>query len=115
MLASRPPLQDTESFSELFSRTQIIVFRFIYGLHGGPPEEVEDLTCDTYLRAWKGWNRFSGDDHDALCWLFTIARHLVIDAHRRKKSHLDYSSERLDDTNLEAMFLSTQQTPEEQG
>jgi RNA polymerase sigma factor (sigma-70 family) len=45
---------------------------------------------------------------------FTIARHLVIDAHRRTKTHLDDSSEQLDDTNLEAMFLSTQNTPEEQ-
>ena len=114
MLASRPPLQDTESFSNLFSRTHIIVFRFIYGLHGGPLEEVEDLNCDNYLRAWERRNHFSGDDHDALCWLFTIARHLVIDAHRRTKTHLDNSSASLDETNLEAMFLSTQQTPEEQ-
>jgi hypothetical protein len=41
MQPSRLPLQDTESFSDLFSRTQIIVFRFIYGLLGGPLEEVE--------------------------------------------------------------------------
>jgi RNA polymerase sigma-70 factor (ECF subfamily) len=113
MLASRPPLQDIASFSILFSRTQIIVYRFIYGLHGGPLEEVEDLTCDTYLRAWKGRNKFSGDDHDALCWLFTIARHLVIDAHRRDKTHRDDSAESLDDTYLDAMIVSVQHTPEE--
>lgn len=114
MLADQPSLQDAESFSNLFIRTQLVIFRFIYGLHGGPLQEVEDLTCDTYLRAWKGRKNFSGDDHDALCWLFTIARHLVIDAHRRKVTHPDDSSERLDDITLASMFLSTQQTPEEQ-
>ena len=89
MRASQPPLQDPEAFSNLYTRTQIIIFRFIYGMHGGPIEEVEDLTCDTFIRAWKGRAHFFGDDHDALCWLFTIAHHLVIDAHRQRKAHPD--------------------------
>jgi RNA polymerase sigma-70 factor (ECF subfamily) len=114
MLVSRSPLLDSESFSNLFERTQLIIFRFIYGLHGGPLEEVEDLTSDTYSRAWKGRNQFSGDDQDALCWLFTIARHLVIDAHRKEKNHLNETLERLDDTTLEAMFLSSELAPEDQ-
>lgn len=114
MLASRSPLQDAESFSNLYIRTQLIIYRYIYGLHGGPLEEVEDLTCDTFLRAWKGRSNFSGGDHDALSWLFTIARHLVIDAHRRKKTRPDDTTEILEDTSLDAMFLSSQHNPEEQ-
>lgn len=114
MLAFRSSLQDAESFGHLFSRSQLIIFRFIYGLHGGPLQEVEDLTCDAFLRAWKGRKSFSGDEHDALCWLFTIARHLVIDAHRRRKSHPDDETELLDDATLNAMFISDQITPEEQ-
>ncbi len=114
MQASQPPLQDPEAFSNLFTRTQIIIFRFIYGLHGGPLEEVEDLTCDTYLRAWKARLRFRGDDHDAICWLFTIARHLVIDAHRRGKAHPDHNFVELDDTSIDAMFPSAQIPVEEQ-
>jgi RNA polymerase sigma-70 factor (ECF subfamily) len=113
MRASQPPLQDPETFSNLYARTQIIIFRFIYGMYGGPIEEVEDLTCDTFIRAWKGRDRFWGDDHDALCWLFTIARHLVIDAHRRQRAHPDDNSLELDDININAMFSSTQITPEE--
>lgn len=113
MQASHPPLKDPETFSSLYARTQIIIFRFIYGLHGGPIEEVEDLTCDTFLRAWKGRDRFWGDENDALCWLFTIARRLVIDAHRRKKVHLEDNLDSLDETNLNAVFLSSQIPPEE--
>ena len=113
MRASHPPLQDPETFSNLYARSQIIIFRYIYGLHGGPIEEVEDLTCDTFMRAWKGRSRFWGDDHDALCWLFTIARHLVIDAHRRKKAHPEDNSVVLDDININTMFASTGILPEE--
>lgn len=114
MRASQPPLQDPETFSNLFARAQIIIFRFIYGMHGGPVEEVEDLTCDTFMRAWKGRGRFFGDDHEALCWLFTIARHLVIDAHRRRKAHPDNSNMILDDTSFDVINISSQVTPEEQ-
>jgi len=113
MQAYNSSLQDSEAFSELFTRTQIAIFRFIFGLHGGPIQDVEDLTCETFLRAWKGRRGFSGDEHDAICWLFTIARHLVIDAHRRKKSHTEDETERLDDATLDALFQSIQQTPED--
>jgi RNA polymerase sigma-70 factor, ECF subfamily len=113
MRATQPPLQDPEAFSNLYTHSQIIIFRFIYGMHGGPVEEVEDLTCDTFMRAWKGRGRFFGDDHEALCWLFTIARHLVIDAHRRRKSHPDDNQGLLDDSSLDALYRSSQLTPEE--
>ena len=113
MQVKQPTLQDPQAFSNLFDRTQIIVFRFIYGLHGGPVEDVEDLTCDTFLRAWKGRLHFAGDEHDALCWLFTIARHLVIDAHRWKKVHEAEIMLELDEINFNTMAISAVDTPEE--
>ena len=114
MHVNRSPLQDPEAFSQLYDRTQIIIFRFIYGLHGGPLEEVEDLTCDTYLRAWKARSRFRGDQHDALCWLFTIARRLVIDAHRHRKTSEEDTQIRLDEASSEFTAQSGSKTPEEQ-
>ncbi len=114
MLSPQPSLLDPEAFGNMYERTKIIIFRFIYGIHGGPVEEVEDLTCDTFLRAWRGRSRFVGDEHDALCWLFTIARRLVIDAHRRNKSRRTNSQVKLDDTNLPPAMMFSQETPEEQ-
>jgi RNA polymerase sigma-70 factor (ECF subfamily) len=78
------PLRSAEAFADLYDRTHLIVFRYIYGIHGGPAEEVEDLAADTYIRAWRARRRFEGDQDDALRWLFQIARRLVIDAHRRR-------------------------------
>jgi RNA polymerase sigma-70 factor (ECF subfamily) len=85
MIRPDAPLQDSAVFSQLFERTHGIVYRFIFGLQGGPGHEVEDLAAETYLRAWKSRANFQGDDQAALSWLFTIARRLVIDSARRYK------------------------------
>jgi RNA polymerase sigma-70 factor (ECF subfamily) len=87
MTQTNRPLQDPVIFAQLFEQHHLAVFRFIYGLSGGPLPEVEDLTAETFLRAWKARRRFEGEQHAAIGWLLTIARHLVIDAARRRKSH----------------------------
>lgn len=78
------PLEDAGAFSQLYERAHLMVFRFIYGLHGGPVQEVEDLTAETFMRAWKARQRFDGNEDAAVGWLLRIARNLVIDTHRRK-------------------------------
>jgi RNA polymerase sigma-70 factor, ECF subfamily len=93
-----PPLQDPDTFGQFYNRTHLIVFRFIYGINGGPTQDVDDLTAETYLRAWKARRRFHGNDQAALGWLFTIARHLVIDAYRRNKIRKEEHS--LDSDNI---------------
>src|SRR5690349_2755524 len=56
----------------------------MYGLSGGPLQEVEDLTAETYARAWKTRQQFNGDERAALGWLLRIARNLAIDLSRRR-------------------------------
>jgi RNA polymerase sigma-70 factor (ECF subfamily) len=80
------PLEEPEAFNQLFEHTHTSVFRFIYALHGGPQQEVEDLTAETFMRAWKARRRFQGDRQAATGWLLQIARNLVIDAHRRRQA-----------------------------
>ena len=96
----RRPYATADAFSQLFDRTNRIVFRYIYGIGGGSPQDVEDLTAETFLRAWKARHRFSGDEDAALGWLLQIARHLVIDSYRRRKIITD---EHLDAADLIAM------------
>lgn len=79
-------LSDRETFSELYEHTHLAVFRYIYSLHGGPKEDVEDLTAETFSRAWKARCRFQGTPQAANGWLFKIARNLVIDSSRRENT-----------------------------
>ena len=59
------PLESAEAFSALYERNYRSVYRYLYGLRGGPAEDVEDLTADTFARAWKSRRSFAGDPHSA--------------------------------------------------
>jgi len=76
---------NADSFTRLYETTHLIVFRYVYGLSGGPAQEVEDLTAETYIRAWKTSHHFTGNERAALSWLLSIARNLAIDLARRRK------------------------------
>ena len=79
------PYASTEHFRQLYERAHLSIYRYIYSLHGGPAEEVEDLAAETFERAWKGRKRFRGDEDAATGWLITIARNLVVDAQRKRR------------------------------
>ncbi len=86
---SEAPYASAEAFRQLYGQTHVSVYRFIYSLHGGPAEAVEDLTAETFERAWKARHRFrtseEGVENAATGWLITIARNLVFDARRKQK------------------------------
>jgi RNA polymerase sigma-70 factor (ECF subfamily) len=60
------------------------LYRTAYHLTGNP-FEAEDLTQETYLRAFRGFAGYRGGD--ARSWLFTILRHAFIDECRRQGRH----------------------------
>ena len=78
-------IPNTGTFTRLYEATYLIVFRYVYGLSGGPLQEAEDLTAETYARAWKTRQNFNGNEQAALSWLLRIARNLAIDLSRRRK------------------------------
>jgi len=78
-------IPDTDAFTHLYEKTRLSVFRYVYGLSGGPQQEAEDLTAETYTRAWGAHQHFNGNDQAALGWLLRIAKNLVIDSSRRRK------------------------------
>jgi len=85
-------IPNKDAFTRLYEETHLIIFRYVYGLSGGPLQEAEDLTAETYARAWKTRQGFRGDGGAALGWLLHIARNLAIDlARRRKVRDLDES------------------------
>lgn len=82
-------LQEARSFSLFYEKSHRSAFRYIYAMTGGPLQEVEDMTAETFYRAWKHRDQFKGTERAAHAWLLTIARNLVFDSHRRQKSHIE--------------------------
>lgn len=81
-------LANPEAFSAMYDHTHIQVFRYIYGLRGGPLEDVEDLTAETYIRAWNARHTYRGEAQGAIGWLLRIARSQAIDAYRRSQARI---------------------------
>ncbi|HEX9506549.1 MAG TPA: sigma-70 family RNA polymerase sigma factor [Acidimicrobiia bacterium] len=56
----------------------------VYGyLRAHGSRDPEDLTSEVFLRVFTHFDEFVGDEIGFRGWIFTIARRLLIDAHRR--------------------------------
>jgi RNA polymerase sigma-70 factor (ECF subfamily) len=60
--------------------------RYVLGLTGGNRALAEDVVQDTMLRAWRSDQIMDGAHGAVRAWLFTVARHLVIDDMRTARS-----------------------------
>lgn len=105
--ARAKPYGSEAAFRQLFDSTHLIVFRYVYGLLGGPRQEVEDVTADTFLKAWRARDHFEGDREAAVRWLLTIARNEVIDRLRARQHRGDMVW--LEDIEFAASDLSPEQ------
>jgi RNA polymerase sigma-70 factor, ECF subfamily len=70
-------------FRAVYELNRLPVFRYVYALTGGSQDDAEDLTAETFLRAWKARHQFHGEIDSAIAWLIGIAKRLVIDGYRR--------------------------------
>ncbi|MGA2068900.1 MAG: sigma-70 family RNA polymerase sigma factor [Thermoguttaceae bacterium] len=68
------------SFEELMRRFQAPVLQFLR--HRGPAAEAEDLLQETFVRAYTRLGQYRGPWRFST-WLFTIARRVSINHHRR--------------------------------
>ena len=87
--AKAKPYSHEAAFRQLFEAAHPIVFRYVYGVLGGPRQEVEDVTAETFLKAWRAREHFEGDRQAAIRWLLTIARNEIIDRLRAQQRGLD--------------------------
>lgn len=80
----RSAISDPAVFAVMYENNRLSVFRYIYSFIGGSSDDAEDLTAETFIRAWKARHRFEGSMDSAIGWLLGIARRLTIDDYRRK-------------------------------
>lgn len=48
-------------------------------------EDAEDTAQQVFVKAWKAWHGFSGNEVQRKAWLLRIARNAIIDAARKRK------------------------------
>ncbi len=84
---------EKEAFGKLYNIYQKKIYRFVYFMVYDEPL-AEDITQNTFLKAWNSISRFSIEKGSFQSFLYTIARNTVIDYQRKKKdSVLDPISE----------------------
>jgi len=75
---------DDRALAALWRELQPALLRYLRAVE---PGAAEDIASDTWLEVTRRLDRFSGTERDFRGWLFTIARHRLIDARRRAARH----------------------------
>lgn len=78
---------DGGAFGYLYEIYLIPVFRYIY-LRVNDKEIANDLTQETFLKAFRSLERYQDRNKSPLAYFFTIARNTVIDFWKKKKEIL---------------------------
>lgn len=85
-LVQRAIAKDQGAFAELYDRHVVRVYRHIYYLVGDA-REAEDLTAQTFLKAWEAIGRYKERGAPIVAWLLRIAHNLTVSYLRSKRDH----------------------------
>lgn len=85
---------DRDAFGQLYTRYAGGVCRFVAS-RTGDPGLAQDLTSETFLRAWRRIDSVSYQGRDAGAWFTTIARNLVADHLKSSRHKLEHTTAEL--------------------
>lgn len=74
--------KDPQAYAELYDRYVTPIYRFVY-FKVSSHEDAEDITADTFLKAWHYLTEHSGI-RSFRAVIYRIARNLVIDLYRKR-------------------------------
>ncbi len=86
-LAARASHGDRAAYGELYQQYVGKIYRYIY-FKVGSRDETEDLTSQTFLKAWDAIGDYEWRNHPFGAWLFRIAHNLVVDYHRARRDNV---------------------------
>lgn len=87
-LISQAQAGDSAAFGKLYDAYIKKIYDFVYykTMH---KETAEDLTSQSFLKAYKRLNTFKGDKGTFQAWMYQIARNTVIDHYRAQRPTTD--------------------------
>jgi len=71
---------------ELYSEHGAALLAYASRLCGGDHGRAEDVVQETLLRAWQHPDALAPERGPARAWLFTVARHVAVDAYRARSA-----------------------------
>lgn len=84
MLVERAARRDRRAFAQLYDRFVDKIYKYIY-YKVGSSAEAEDLTAQTFLKAWEAIGGYRWTERPFSAWLYRIAHNLVVDYFRTKR------------------------------
>jgi RNA polymerase sigma-70 factor, ECF subfamily len=94
-LVQRAVEKDQAAFAELYDRHVVRVYRHIYYLVGDA-REAEDMTAQTFLKAWEAIGRYKERGAPIVAWLLRIAHNLTVSHLRSKRDHSELEDVHVD-------------------
>lgn len=79
---------ESEAFGSLYDHYLPKIYRFVL-FKVSRREEAEDITHQTFLKAWERIDQFTFQGYPFSSWLYTIARNTVIDHYRKNDPQVD--------------------------
>ncbi len=90
-LLQRAANGDAEAFGDFYEQMLERVYRYAY-YRLGNQRDAEDLTEETFVRAWEALRKTGRTPKHPEAWLFRIAHNLVADHYRAARSEVDLAS-----------------------
>ena len=85
-LVQRAIGRDSAAFAELYDKHVVRVYRHIFYLVNDG-REAEDLTAQTFLKAWEAVDRYKERGAPFVAWLLRIAHNLAVSFLRSRRDH----------------------------
>jgi len=86
---------DTDAFGSIYDELVKPVYRYIY--YRVDRAIAEDLTEETFLKAWNNLSKYKKGKYPFSAWIFRIAHNLVVDYYRKNETSAEISEDYADD------------------
>jgi len=87
--------RDQEAFAQLYDRHVVRIYRHIYYMVNDSTT-AEDLTAQTFLKAWEAIDRYKERGAPIVAWLLRISHNLTVSFLRSKRDHSELDETFLD-------------------